>query len=123
MNRQLEPLQVQEPMIDKPGDSVAAAYLELLAGRDVRCLFGNPGTDFAPIVEAYADAAGSGAAVPRPVLATHENLAVSMAHGYAMVSRRIPAVMVHVSFGTANMICAAMNVARENVGMLLTAGR
>jgi acetolactate synthase I/II/III large subunit len=110
-------------MIIKPGDSVAAAYLELLAERDVRYLFGNPGTDFAPIVEAYADAAGSGAAVPRPVLATHENLAVSMAHGYAMVSRRIPAVMVHVSVGTANMICAAMNAARENVGMLLTAGR
>ena len=62
-------------------------------------------------------------AVPRPILATHENLAVAMAHGYGMVSRRIPAVMVHVSVGTANMICAAMNAARENVAILLTAGR
>jgi acetolactate synthase-1/2/3 large subunit len=123
MNRQLEPLAVQETMSTRPADSVAAAYLGLLAERDVQYLFGNPGTDFAPIVEAYAAAAGSGAAVPRPVLAAHENLAVSMAHGYAMVSRRIPAVMVHVSVGTANMICGAMNAARENVGMLLTAGR
>ncbi|MBV8851406.1 MAG: thiamine pyrophosphate-requiring protein, partial [Methylobacteriaceae bacterium] len=57
------------------------------------------------------------------ILATHENLAVSMAHGYAMVSREIPAVMVHVSVGTANMVCPAMNAARENVGMLLSAGR
>src|SRR5258706_1176979 len=46
-----------------------------------------------------------------------------MAHGYGMVSRRIPAVMAHVSVGTANMICAALNAARENVAILLTAGR
>src|SRR5918912_876405 len=103
--------------------SVAGAYLALLASRGVNFLFGNGGTDFAPIIEAYAEAAQKGVSVPRPILATHENLAVSMAHGYGMVSRRIPAVMVHVSVGTANMICAAMNAARENVAVLLTAGR
>jgi len=103
--------------------SVAQAYLALLADRGIEYLFGNAGTDFAPLVEAYAQAAQAGIAVPRPMLATHENLAVAMAHGYGMVSRRIPAVMVHVSVGTANMICAAMNAARENVAMLLTAGR
>src|SRR5580704_6432377 len=109
----------------KPQDSrsVAAAYLALLAERGVEYLFGNAGTDFAPLIEAYAQAAQTGGAVPRPILATHENLAVAMAHGYGMVSRRIPAVMVHVSVGTANMICAAMNAARENVAILLTAGR
>jgi acetolactate synthase-1/2/3 large subunit len=104
-------------------DNVAGAYLALLADRGVDYLFGNAGTDFAPLIEAYARAAQTGVAVPRPMLATHENLAVSMAHGYGMVSRRIAAVMVHVSVGTANMICAAMNAARENVAMLLTAGR
>jgi acetolactate synthase I/II/III large subunit len=103
--------------------TVAGAYLALLADRGVDYLFGNAGTDFAPLIEAYAHAAQSGIAVPRPILATHENLAVSMAHGYGMVSQRIPAVMVHVSVGTANMICAAMNASRENVALLLTAGR
>lgn len=97
--------------------SVAQAYLALLADRGVDYLFGNAGTDFAPLVEAYAQAAQTGLAVPRPILAAHENLAVAMAHGYGMVSRRIPAVMVHVSVGTANMICAAMNAARENVAI------
>src|ERR1700730_1473187 len=105
------------------GGNVAAAYLALLADRGVDYLFGNAGTDFAPLIEAYARSAQTGVAVPRPMLATHENLAVSMAHGYGMVSRRIPAVMVHVSVGTANMICAALNAARENVAILLTAGR
>src|SRR5712675_3212312 len=103
--------------------SVAGAYLALLADRGVDYLFGNAGTDFAPLIEAYARAAQTGVVVPRPILATHENLAVSMAHGYGMLSRRIPAVMVHVSVGTANMICAAMNAARENIAILLTAGR
>jgi acetolactate synthase I/II/III large subunit len=103
--------------------SVAAAYLSLLASRNVDVLFGNAGTDFAPIIEAYAELAGKGVPVPAPILATHENLAVTMAHGYGMISRRIPAVMVHVSVGTANLVCGAMNAARENVGILLTAGR
>src|SRR5437868_579833 len=103
--------------------NVAAAYLALLADRGVDYLFGNAGTDFAPLIEAYAQSAQTGVAVPRPILATHENLAVAMAHGYGMVSRRVPAVMVHVSVGTANMVCAALNAARENVAILLTAGR
>src|SRR2546427_7633477 len=67
--------------------NVAAAYLALLADRGVDYLFGNAGTDFAPLIEAYAQAAQTGVAVPRPILATHENLAVAMAHGYGMVSR------------------------------------
>src|SRR6187200_2689973 len=108
---------------NKETGTVAGAYLALLVDRGVDYLFGNAGTDFAPLIEAYAQAAQTGVAVPRPMLATHENLAVAMAHGYGMVSRRIPAVMVHVSVGTANMVCAAMNAARENVAILLTAGR
>ena len=107
----------------RKADSVATAYLCLLAERGVEYLFGNAGTDFAPIIEAYAEAEQKGTRVPQPILATHENLAVTMAHGYAMVSRKIPAVMVHVSVGTANMVCAAMNAARENIAILLTAGR
>src|SRR5690606_24707032 len=47
----------------------------------------------------------------------------SMAHGYAMVSGRLPAAFVHVSVGTANAVCPIMNAARENVPILFTAGR
>src|SRR5271168_416287 len=104
-------------------DSVAEAYLALLAERGVEYLFANAGTDFAPLVEAFAKAARTGMPMPQPVLATHENVAFSMAHGYAMVTRRVPAVMVHVSVGTANGICSALNAARENVPILFPAGR
>jgi acetolactate synthase I/II/III large subunit len=104
-------------------DTVAEAYLALLAERGIEYLFANAGTDFAPLVEAFAKAARISMPVPQPVLATHENLALSMAHGYAMVTRKVPAVMVHVSVGTANGVCGAFNAARENVPMLFTAGR
>src|SRR5437763_833160 len=104
-------------------DSVAEAYLALLADRGVEYLFANAGTDFAPIVEAYAKAAHSGQKAPKPLLATHENLALSMAHGYAAASGRVPAVMVHVSVGTANALCGVFNAARANVPILFTAGR
>lgn len=104
-------------------DSVAEAYLALLAERGVEYLFGNAGTDFPPIIEALAKAEASGGKAPRPILAVHENLAISMAHGYAMVSGKTPAVMVHVNVGTANTICGVANAARENVPILVTAGR
>jgi acetolactate synthase I/II/III large subunit len=104
-------------------DSVGEAYLRLLAERGVEYLFANAGTDFAPLVEAYAKAARTGAKVPVPLIATHENLALAMAHGWAMTTRRVPAVMLHVSVGTANGICGAMNAARDNIPMLFTAGR
>src|SRR2546425_13242825 len=92
--------------------SVAAAYLALLADRGVEYLFGNAGTDFEPLIEAYAQTAQMGIAVPRPILATHENLAASMAHGYAMVSRRIPAGVVDGSGGGGNKSCAGLNARR-----------
>jgi acetolactate synthase-1/2/3 large subunit len=104
-------------------DSVAEAYLALLAERGIEYLFANAGTDFAPIVEAYAKAARTGLPAPQPLIATHENLAMSMAHGYAVASGKVPAVMVHVSVGTANALCGVFNAARENVPILFTAGR
>ncbi len=35
-------------------DSTAEAYLELLHDRGIEYFFGNGGTDFAPLVEAFA---------------------------------------------------------------------
>ena len=50
----------------RKADSVATAYLGLLADRGVEYLFGNAGTDFAPIIEAYAEAEQKGTRVPSP---------------------------------------------------------
>jgi acetolactate synthase I/II/III large subunit len=104
-------------------ESTAEAYLTLLKARGVDYFFGNGGTDFAPIVEAYAKLAAEGKSYPRPITVPHEFTAVSMAHGYAMVAGRPQVVMVHVIVGTANGLGAVMNAARSNVPMLFSAGR
>src|SRR5260370_23025532 len=69
-------------------ESTADAYLELLAARGVEYFFANAGTDFAPLIEAYARRSAQGQASPRPITSPHEVPAVAMAHGYTMVTRR-----------------------------------
>src|SRR5713101_6056768 len=104
-------------------ESTAEAYLELLAARGVEYLFANAGTDFAPLIEAYAKRGAQGQASPRPITVPHEVPAVAMAHGYAMVTGRPQVVMVHVIVGAGNAVGGIINAARSNVPMLMSAGR
>jgi acetolactate synthase-1/2/3 large subunit len=104
-------------------ESTAEAYLELLAARGVEYLFANAGTDFAPLIEAYAKRGAQGQTAPRPITVPHEIPAVAMAHGYAMVTGRAQAVMVHVIVGAGNAVGGIINAARANVPMLFSAGR
>jgi len=104
-------------------ETVAQAYLELLSDRGVECFFGNAGTDFASLVDAFARFQAEGRATPRPILVPHEFVAVSMAHGYYVVSDRPQVVMVHVTVGTANALGAIINAARSRAPVLFTAGR
>jgi acetolactate synthase-1/2/3 large subunit len=104
-------------------ETAAEAWLGLLAARGVDYLFANGGTDFAPIVEAYAKGQKLGWRLPEVVVVPHENMGVAMAHGYAMVSGRPQAMMVHVGVGTANTLNGVINASRQNVPILLSAGR
>jgi len=104
-------------------ESAAEGYLELLASRGVEYFFGNAGTDFAPIIEAYAKRAAEGQVLPRPLTVPHEITAIGMAHGYAMVTGRPQVVMVHVIVGTANALGGIINAARAHAPILVTAGR
>lgn len=104
-------------------ESTAEAYLELLRDRGIEYLFGNGGTDFAPLVEAFAKCAAGGQITPKPITVPHEYVAVSMADGFYRVTGRPQAVMVHVIVGTANAAGAIMNASRANVPILFTAGR
>src|SRR4030095_2936224 len=104
-------------------ESAAEGYLELLALRGVEYFFGNAGTDFAPIIEAYAKRAAQGQVLPRPLTVPHEITAIGMAHGYAMVTGRPQVVMVHVIVGTANALGGIINAARAHAPILVTAGR
>ena len=110
------------PVTFKP-ETAAEAWLGLLAARGVEYLFANGGTDFAPVVEAYAKGRALGWRLPEIVIVPHENLGVAMAHGYTMITGRPQAMMVHVGVGTANAMNGIINASRMNVPMLFSAGR
>ncbi|MBI5968298.1 MAG: thiamine pyrophosphate-requiring protein [Deltaproteobacteria bacterium] len=106
-----------------PIDNVAQAYLEVLRDRGVKYFFGNAGTDFAPLIDAFARFAAEGKEFPKPILVPHEFAAVSMAHGFAMVTGEPQVVMVHVNVGTSNGLTGVMNASRANIPLIFTAGR
>jgi acetolactate synthase-1/2/3 large subunit len=101
----------------------AEAYLGRLAERGIEFVFANAGTDFAPIIEALTRGTATQRKYPRVVTVPHENVAMAMAHGYYRVSGKPAAVMVHVTVGTANSINGLLNATRDNVPVLLAAGR
>jgi acetolactate synthase-1/2/3 large subunit len=106
-----------------PVETTAQAYLELLRARGFEYFFGNAGTDFGPLVDAFAKFAAEGKDRPRPITVPHEFVAVSMAHGVTMCTGRPQVVMAHTIVGTANCAGALINAARANIPLFMTAGR
>jgi acetolactate synthase-1/2/3 large subunit len=104
-----------------PNGMAAEAYIARLGARGIEYVFANAGTDFAPIVEALSQT--KDAKVPRFMTVPHENVAMAMAHGYYRIAGKPAAVMVHVTVGTANAINGIINAARDNIPLLLAAGR
>ena len=112
-------------MPQRPPETTTAAdvFLARLAEHGVDYVFGNAGTDFPSLIEAFSKARETGAKVPTPIAVPHENLAMAMAHGYYQASGRPQAVILHVNVGTANAICGLLNASRDNIPVLLFAGR
>jgi acetolactate synthase-1/2/3 large subunit len=106
-----------------PVESTGQAYLELLRARGIEYFFGNAGTDFGPLVDAFAKFEAEGKDRPRPITVPHEFVAVSMAHGFTMCTGRPQVVMAHTIVGTANCAGALINAARANIPLFMTAGR
>lgn len=103
--------------------TVAEAYLAALKSRGIDWIFGNAGTDFAPIIEAMVAAGEDGIATPTPVEILHETVAVAMAHGYYLMTGRPQCAMVHVNVGTANALMGIINACRSSVPILFASGR
>lgn len=103
--------------------TVAEAYLSALKSRGVDWIFGNAGTDFAPVIEAIAGRGNDGLLMPKPVEVLHETVAVAMAHGYYLMTGRPQCAMVHVNVGAANGLMGVINACRGNVPMLFASGR
>ncbi|MES2910490.1 MAG: thiamine pyrophosphate-binding protein, partial [Pseudomonadota bacterium] len=103
--------------------SGAHFFLEGLTELGIEHVFSNLGTDHVSIIEELARWDQEGRAHPNMMLVPHENVAVHMAAGFAAVTGRGQAVMVHVDAGTANAAMGMHNMFRGRLPVLLMAGK
>ncbi len=103
--------------------SGAEAIVQLLAAQGVDCVFLNPGTDTAPLQEAFVALGARGQPVPRIIPSLHESVALAAAHGYFAVTRRPQVVIVHVDVGTQNLGGTLHDAQRGEAGVVILAGR
>ena len=104
--------------------TTSAAILEALRASGVDYVFANLGSDHSAFLEAWAQARAAGREAEFPTLVTcpHEMVALSAAHGFAQLSGRAQAVLVHVECGTQQLGGAIHNAAKGRVPVLILAG-
>lgn len=93
-------------------------FLETLHQFGVRRIFGNPGTTELPLNDRLV--------VDRRfqyVLGLHETPVMAMADGFAMASKSLAVVNLHISCGLGNAMGMLYNAHREGTPLLVTAGQ
>ena len=103
--------------------SGAHYFLEGLTELGIGYVFSNLGTDHVSIIEELARWDQEGKPHPEMMLVPHENVAIHMAAGFAAVTGRGQAVMVHVDAGTANAAMGMHNMFRGRLPVMLIAGK
>ena len=98
------------------------AFLDALTAAGVSYLFANFGSDHPAVIEALARAAATGRRVPQVITCPFEMVALSAAQGFAQVTGRAQAVLVHVECGTQSLAGAVHNAARGRIPVLIFAG-
>jgi acetolactate synthase I/II/III large subunit len=110
-------------MTSSANHSTAHYFLEGLAELGIEYVFANLGTDHVSLIEELARWDQEGRAHPEFILCPHENVAMHMAAGFAAVTGRGQAVMVHVDAGTANSAMGMHNMFRARLPVMLIAGK
>jgi acetolactate synthase-1/2/3 large subunit len=102
--------------------TVGTAMLEALQEAGVSYIFANFGSDHPALLEAIAEARALGRPIPAVVTSPNEMVAMSCAHGYAQLTGRAQAVVVHVDCGTQALGGAVHNAAKARVPVFVFAG-
>jgi acetolactate synthase-1/2/3 large subunit len=102
--------------------TASAAMLEALHEAGVSYIFANFGSDHPALIEAIAEARSSGRPIPAIVTCPNEMAAMTCAHGYAQLTGRAQAVVVHVDCGTQSLGGAVHNAAKARVPVFVFAG-
>ena len=104
--------------------TTSTALLEAMREAGIDYIFANLGSDHSGFVETLAEAQAGGRRALFPALITcpNEMVALSAAHGHALLSGRAQAVLVHVECGTQALAGAVHNAAKGRVPVLIFAG-
>src|ERR1035437_2174272 len=109
-------------MIETKGLTGAQTLLRVLGGMGVERIFASPGSEWSPVWEALAAPAEENLRIPLYLSSRHEEIAVSMASGYAKATGRLPAVMIHTTVGALHASMALRAALHEQVPMVVLAG-
>jgi acetolactate synthase-1/2/3 large subunit len=102
--------------------TTSTALLDALQEAGVTHFFVNFGSDHPGLVECLAEARAMGRLMPRVITCPNEMVALSAAHGFAQVTGRPQAVIVHVECGTQSLGGAVHNAAKGRVPVFIFAG-
>jgi acetolactate synthase I/II/III large subunit len=102
--------------------TASAAMLEALQEAGVSYIFANFGSDHPALIEAIAEARSLGRAIPTVITCPTEMVAMTCAHGYAQLTGRAQAVVVHVDCGTQSLGGAVHNAAKARIPVFVFAG-
>jgi acetolactate synthase I/II/III large subunit len=102
--------------------TASAAMLEALHEAGVSYIFANFGSDHPALIEAIAEARSLGRPIPAVVTCPNEMVAMTCAHGYAQLTGRAQAVVVHVDCGTQALGGAVHNAAKARIPVFVFAG-
>jgi len=102
--------------------TASTALLESLTEAGVSYIFANFGSDHPALIEALAEARAHGKTVPTVITCPNEMVALSCAHGYAQITGRAQAVVVHVECGTQSLGGAVHNAAKGRIPVFIFAG-
>ncbi|MCC2033223.1 thiamine pyrophosphate-binding protein [Microbacterium allomyrinae] len=93
--------------------------IDALTDLGVDVVFSSPGSEWAPAWEAFARRQEAGESAPRYLDLTHETVAVGMATGYGLVTRRVQAVLLHAAPGLLQGSMAVHGALLAGVGMVV----
>jgi acetolactate synthase I/II/III large subunit len=102
--------------------TTGTALLEAMLETGVEYVFCNLGSDHSALVEAIAEARKTGRKMPQLITSPNEMVALSAAHGFAQLTGRAQAVVVHVECGTQALGGAVHNAAKGRIPVLIFAG-
>lgn len=108
-------------MSDLKLKTFADVFLLSLKKLGVDYLFTTPGPEFAFLSEVYSRQ--SAELLPKPMIVPHEALAMSMAHGYYLATKRASAVLSTLNTGAANGLVHLMAARAMNIPIMFISGQ